>query len=76
MQGVAVGVVNGKKELEDKITNQAIMLRTDLINQILSEAPEDKKIIVTNGWVDGQEVNYMFNQANQLWRELLQSKLN
>jgi phosphatidylserine/phosphatidylglycerophosphate/cardiolipin synthase-like enzyme len=49
--------------------------RLDIITELLSEAPEDRKLVVTNGWVDGQEGNYSFNLCNNQWRTLLESKL-
>ena len=46
-------------------------IKKDLINQILSEAPEDKNIIGAGT----PYTNHGFNQANQQWIELLTKHL-
>lgn len=61
---------------DEQLEIQAIAIRTDLINQILLEAPEEGIQWMQEGR-DKDKKGYTegFNQANQLWRELLTKHL-
>ena len=46
-----------------------------LINKILSEAPEDKEVLIHKSGNSSNPSNSGFNQANQLWKSLLTKHL-
>ena len=63
-----------KEKLKDFIENLLEEQRKDLINQILSESPEDK-VVTEKDYVYKQIEAEHFNQCNAQWRELLTNKL-
>lgn len=61
-----------KSLLVNFITKLLEEQRKELINQILSEAPEDKHSQLTNNITDSEEY---WNRCNAQWKELLTNKL-
>ena len=59
---------------EDSVLKDIQTIKQDLINQTISEAPEDKPLYRDATNEDTKKIfntSYGFNQANQQWRELL-----